>query len=181
MASPDWEGGSNFYSIVVPRHYSRPEKDLRVTLVELPPGDYVVYGIGYAKYLYQCHCQGTVGFTAKAGVVTDLGHSLITPAWEPSPYPELAEESDLGRVARMDFGLFAATIRPVEEGDFVPSQLAGATIVPAEYRAIGPWVDTRRIHANRLGAVPGVLEYRDGVAYDPVADQLLRLPVPAAQ
>jgi hypothetical protein len=76
----------------------------------------------------------------------------------------------------MDFGLFAATIRPLKGGEFVPSQLEGAEIVAADYRAIGPWIDTRRVHANRLGAIPGVLEYREGIAYDPVAQRELRLP-----
>lgn len=172
----EWEEVSNFYSIKVPHHYARPEKNLRVLFVEVPPGEYVLYGVGYASFLYSCHCQGSVGFTAEPGKITDLGTSLVAPAWEPSPYPELEEEADLGRVARMDFGLFAATIRPVKGGEFVPSQLAEAEIVSADYRAVGPWIDTRRVHANRLGAVPGVLEYREGIAYDPVAQKELRLP-----
>jgi hypothetical protein len=172
----EWEEVSNFYSIKVTHHYARPEKNLRVLLVEVPPGEYVLYGVGYANILYSCHCQGSVGFTAEPGKITDLGTSLVAPAWEPSPYPELTKEADLGRIARMDFGLFAATIRPLKGGEFVPSQLEGAEIVAADYRAIGPWIDTRRVHANRLGAIPGVLEYREGIAYDPVAQRELRLP-----
>ncbi len=172
----EWEEVSNFYSIKVTHHYARPEKNLRVLFVEVPPGEYVLYGVGYASILYSCHCQGSVGFTAEPGKITDLGTSLVAPAWEPSPYPELTEEADLGRIARMDFGLFAATIRPLKGGEFVPSQLEGAEIVAADYRAIGPWIDTRRVHANRLGAIPGVLEYREGIAYDPVAQKELRLP-----
>ncbi|MEP2734992.1 MAG: hypothetical protein ABJP34_01745 [Erythrobacter sp.] len=171
----EWEGASNLYELRPTKHYSRPVKDMRVVLAEAPPGDYIVYGIGYNGILSQCHCMGTVGFTAKAGQVTDLGTSLITPAWEPSPYPELTQEADLGRVARIDFGLFAATIRPANADDTKPALLATLPSQPAQYRAIGPWVDTRRIFANRLGAVPGVLEYREGIAFDPKGEKTLRL------
>jgi hypothetical protein len=172
----EWEGASNLYELRPTKHYSRPAKDMRVVLAEAPPGDYIVYGIGYNGILSQCHCMGTIGFPAKAGTITDLGTSLVTPAWEPSPYPELAEEADLGRVARMDFGLFAATIRPVSAEDIMPEQLVALTSQPAQYRAIGPWVDTRRIFANRLGAVPEILEYREGIAFDPKSKKTLRLP-----
>lgn len=172
----DWEDKTNLYELRVTHHYARPEKDMRIALAEAPPGDYIYYGIGFAGYLYQCHCMGTVGFTAEPGKITDLGTSLITAAWEPSPYRELEEEANLGRVARMDFGLFAATIRPSRDTDTVPQQLANAVIEPAKFHAVGPWLDPRRTHANRLGAVPGILEYREGITYDPVKDMLLRLP-----
>ena len=76
----------------------------------------------------------------------------------------------------MDFGLFAATLRPASETDMVPQQLANAVVEPAKFYAVAPWLDPRRTHANRLGAIPGVLEYREGIAYDPVKQALLRLP-----
>lgn len=173
----DWKGAANFYELRVTKHYSRPQKDLRIVLAEAPPGEYVLYGIGYKGFLYQCHCMGTVGFTAEAGKITDLGTSLISPAWEPSPHPELKDETNLGRVARMDFGLFAATIRPATGDEIIPTQIQAKTVEPANYQAVGPWLDPRRTLANRLGAIPGVLEYREGIAFDPTTEQLLRLPI----
>lgn len=172
----EWEGASNLYELNVARPYASNGKEDRVVLAEVPPGDYVLYGIGYGRILSQCHCMGSVGFTAKPGIITDLGTSLIALGSEPSPFPELVAEAGLGRVARMDYHLFAATIRPPSEKDPVPPMLAKLPRQPVQFRAIGPWIDPRRIHANRLGAIPGVLEYREGIAYDPVAKRLLRLP-----
>lgn len=171
----DWEGAANLYEVRPKRHYVQLDGKLRVQVVEAPAGEYVVYGIGYNGHMYQCTCMGTVGFIAAPGEVTDLGTYLISTAWDRSPYPELKEESDLGRVARMDFGMFAFGIRPVTTGAFVPEQLRGAEVVAASYRAVGPWVDRRRIFANRLAAMPGVLEYREGIPFDPVSGKELRL------
>ncbi|MBV7259229.1 hypothetical protein [Erythrobacter crassostreae] len=171
----DWEEVPNLFEVRPKRKYVEIGDKLRVQIVEAPAGEYVVYGVGYNGYMYQCNCMGTVGFVAEPGKVTDLGTYLVSNAWDPSPHPELKDESGLGRVARMDFGMFAFGIRPVEGEAFVPAQLAGSEIVPAPYRAIGPWVDRRRIHANRLAAIPGVLEYREGIPFDPVTGDELRL------
>lgn len=172
----EWDSASNLYELNIARPYASNGKEDRVVLAEVPPGDYVLYGAGYRGLLAQCHCMGSVGFTARPGVITDLGTSLIALASEPSPFPELIDEAGLGRVARMDYQLFAVTVRPPSGEDLVPPMLATFPRQPVQFRAIGPWIDPRRIHANRLGAIPGVLEYREGVAYDPVAKRLLRLP-----
>lgn len=171
-----WDGATNFYSLDMTKPIARPAKDTRIVLMEVPPGDYVVYGIGYGKFIAQCHCLGSVGFTAKAGVITDLGTSLVAYAADPSPFPELRDETGFGAVAKMDFALFAAGVRPRSESDVVPAALAGKPIEAAAYRAVGPWIDPARLHANRLAAMPGVLEYRGGIAFDPVAGRELRLP-----
>jgi hypothetical protein len=172
----EWDGATNFYDLNMARPYAMEGKDTRVVLAEVPPGEYVIYGIGWRRVLTQCHCMGSVGFTARPGFITDLGTSLVALASEPSPFPDLADEAGFGRVARMDFQLFAATVRPPSSSEILPAALANLPRQPAQFRAIGPWIDPRRVHANRLGAVPGVLEYRDGIAYDPVEQRLLRLP-----
>ncbi|TRD10775.1 hypothetical protein FGU71_02090 [Erythrobacter insulae] len=171
----DWEDVTNLYEVRPKRQYVELQPEMRVQIVAAPPGDYVVYGLGYNGFLYQCNCMGSVGFSAKAGQVTDLGTFLISNAWDPSPFPELNAESDLGRVARMDFGMFAFGIKAAEPQDFIPPQLSGSSLTPAAYKAIGPWVDRRRVFANRLATMPGVLEYREGIPFDPVTAQELRL------
>lgn len=178
----DWvDGAPNFYGVWGGREYARPEKDYRVYLAEVPAGEYVVYGLGARNFIVQCNCLGSVSFAAAAGEVTDLGTLLISPAAVPSPFPELAAETNLGRVARMDYSLFAFGIREAAGGDFVPAQIQEARIVPASYRAEGPWLDLRRLLVNRLAEMPGVLEYREGIPYDPVSGQELRLALPDAQ
>ncbi len=135
-------------------------------LAEITPGDYVVYGEGYASFIYQCFCLGTVGFTAKAGKVTDLGTMLFAKAWEPSPIPELAGEVDLGKSAVMDYGLFAVALRPAKSGSTMPPGLDPASVHPAALRAIGPFVETNVVLINRLAAIPGVLAYDQGRVID---------------
>jgi hypothetical protein len=160
-----YEGRSNLFSL-------RPGKSLitinkiAYVLAEVTPGDYVVYGEGYSGYIYQCFCLGTVGFTAKAGEVTDLGTMLFAKAWEPSPIPELVGEVDLGRSAVMDYGLFAVALRAARTGETAPPGLDPAAIHPAAFRAVGAFVDTNVVQINRLAAMPGVLAYQDGKVID---------------
>lgn len=157
----------------------RPGKSLvtagkiATALAEVAPGDYVVYGEGYSGFLYQCFCLGTVGFTAKAGEVTDIGTMLFAKAWEPSPIAELAGEVDLGRSAVMDYGLFAVALRPARGDEAIPPGLDPARLKPAGFRAIGPFVDTNVVLINRLAAMPGVLAYNDGKVIDVPSGQAL--------
>jgi hypothetical protein len=139
---------------------------IAVVLAEVPPADYVVYAQGYSEFLYQCYCLGTVGFTAKPGEITDLGTAFFAKAWEPSPIPELAGEVDLGRSAVMDYGLFAAAIRPARPGDAIPAGLDAGRVKPAGFRAVGPFVETNVVLINRLAAMPGVLAYDGGKVID---------------
>jgi hypothetical protein len=139
----------------------RPES---VFLVELPPGDYVLYGASYGSWalkasLFACWCLGTVGFPAPAGVVTDLGYFMGDMVHEPSKIPELAAESDLGPSSVAIHAPLGATVRPARPDSPVPEPLRAATVRPADYRAIGRFVDPRAITINRLAPVPGVLAY----------------------
>jgi hypothetical protein len=136
---------------------------LAIVVAEVMPGDYVFYGEGYAGFLYECFCLGTVGFPLKAGVVTDLGTMLVAKASAPSPIPELAGEVDLGPSASMDYMLFAVALRPARPGDVVPP---GISVQPARLHAVGPFVEANTMLINRLAPIPGVLAYDRGKVMD---------------
>lgn len=177
----EWDGASNFYEVRPSRAYTKAEA-YRTFLVETPPGEYVLYGYGDVGFLYQCNCLGSASFKAEAGRIVDLGSLLIWPAWKDSPFPELAAETGLGDVVRMDYPLRAVGVRPVRPDDAVPPQLAGMPRDAAHWKAVGPWVDSRRILVNRLAAIPGVLEYREGIVVDATTGEMLRLlPQPPDQ
>ncbi len=160
-----YEGRPNLFELTPHKSLLTVAK-LVTVLAEVTPGEYVIYGEGYAGFLYQCFCLGTVGFTAKPGAVTDLGTMLFAKAWEPSPIPELAGEVDLGRSAVMDYGLFAVALRPASTGDAQPPGVDTAKIIKAQFQAVGPFVETNTVQINRLAAMPGVLGYREGRVID---------------
>ena len=136
----------------------RPES---VYLLEVIPGEFVLYGAAGSLQagLHVCMCLGTVGFSAEAGVVTDLGHFLGDYVHEVSSVPELAAESGFGPSSHHGFLLIGATVRPVQAGTSVPAALSGFEVRPAQYRAVGKFVDPRAMLINRLAPVPGVLAY----------------------
>lgn len=139
----------------------RPES---VYLVELLPGDYVLYGASYGSSFYKpilhaCLCLGTVGFSAPAGIVTDLGYFMGDMAHRPSTIPELKGETGLGPSSMTPMAPIAATVRPARPDSVVPDALRGTNVRPAEYRAIGRFFEPRAASISRLGPVPGILAY----------------------
>lgn len=159
------EGRPNFYELTAKKPIASAGKTATV-LAEVPPGDYIFYGEGFAGFLYQCFCLGTVGFTAEAGRVTDLGTMIVGRAADPSPIPELAGEVDQGPSALMDYVLWAIALRPQRAGKDVPAGLDPARTLPARFRAIGPFVDPNTLLISRLAAIPGVLAYDGGRVID---------------
>ncbi|WP_416906960.1 MAG: hypothetical protein ACMVO5_07810 [Polymorphobacter sp.] len=148
---------------------------LRTHLFEVPPGDYVIYGVGFGNALHTCLCLGTLGFTARAGEILDMGDFLAAQAWKASDVPELAGETGLGASVNGHVALWAAAIRPSAPGRALPAALAGRAVVPAAYRAVGKFVSPLALNINHLTPLAGVLDYRDGVVIDgatgqPVAD-----------
>jgi len=140
----------------------RPESTY---LVEVLPGDYVLYGIGLQAgppVLNACLCLGTVGFAAPAGVVTDLGYFFADNIHNVSRIPELRAESGLGPSIYGAFLLPGATVRPPRPDTAVPDLLRGAVVRPVQYRAVGKFLDPAAVGINRLGPVPGVLAYDEG-------------------
>jgi hypothetical protein len=146
----------------------RPES---VFLVEVVPGDYVLYGATFGSgaltdALHACMCLGTVGFSAPAGVVTDLGHFLGDMVHRVSPIPELRAESGFGPSSNAYIAPIGATVRPAGPGTGVPDLLRGATVRAADYRAVGKFFDPRAMTVNRLVPVPGILAYEGGRVID---------------
>ena len=160
----DYQGVPNFYELPIKKAKVRGEVALMVA--ELSPGDYILYGEGYSGFLYECLCFGTVGFTLGGGKVTDLGTFLIDKAWEKSIVPELTGVSGLGRIGRMDYGLFAVGLRPAQPGDIAVPGLDPAKIATAQLHAIGPFVEANTVLATRLAPIDGVLRYDGGRVID---------------
>jgi hypothetical protein len=78
--------------------------------------------------------------------------------------PELANRTNPPTEYRTAPALVAAAIRPPAPGMPVPGELGKATLVPADYRAVGKFPNYFRTMISRLTPVPGVLEYeRDRV------------------
>lgn len=160
----DYQGAFNFYELGVKNAKVRGQVALIVA--ELPPGDYILYGEGFSGFLYECMCFGTVGFTLRAGQATDLGTLLIDTAWKQSSIPELAAVSGLGRIGFIDYGLWAVGLRPVRQGDIAVPGLDAQKVTPAQFRAVGPFVETNTLLATRLAPVEGVLRYDGGRVID---------------
>jgi hypothetical protein len=161
----DYQGPPNFFELS-PSQPLAMEGKLAIVLAEVMPGDYVFYGEGYRGYLFECFCLGTVGFTAAAGQVVDMGTMLIAKASAPSPIPELTGEVDLGPSASMDYQLFAVALRPQRTGDTLPPGLDAARVSAARFRAVGPFVEPNAMLINRLAPIPGVLAYDRGRVID---------------
>lgn len=158
----DHDGPPNLLELAATRPLAMDGK-LAIVVAEVMPGDYVFYGEGYAGFLYECFCLGTVGFPLVAGQVTDLGTMLIAKASAPSPIPELSGEVDLGPSASIDYMLFAVALRPARHGDVVPP---GISVQPARLHSVGPFVEANTMLINRLAPIPGVLAYDRGKVID---------------
>jgi hypothetical protein len=137
-----------------------------VQLIEVEPGDYILYGVSAPNVFLACYCFGTVGFSARAGEITDIGTHLMGQASEPSPFPELASETNIGVTARGDFPATAGALRPYRQGDRIPPAIAGMPRVTAEFHAVGPYLEPSARNVNRLAAIPGVLAYDRGKVID---------------
>lgn len=161
----DYGGPPNFYALPSSKWLVQSEK-VKTVLAELPPGDYVLYGHGFAAFLGQCLCLGTVGFELPAGRITDLGTMLLDRADKLSTIPELASETNLGPSARTDYVLLAAGLRPARAGVDIPSSLASAAIILPQLHAVGPFVEPNTLLINRLAPIPGILAYEAGYVID---------------
>lgn len=141
----------------------------RVYLLELPAGDYLIYGLslpGAKPMLATCFCLGTVSFSARAGTVTDLGAILVGSARAPSPFPELASETNLGPSIDTGFYHPVAGVRRTATQSLIKAWPAQAKITSAAYRAEGRFFDPRTAFVNRLAPLPGVLGYSNGRPVD---------------
>jgi hypothetical protein len=158
----DYQGRPNLF-LILPKVSIAAAGKIKTVLVEVSPGDYVLYGIGG---VYECFCLGTVGFSAQSGQITDLGTMITDWAWQPSVYLELSGEVDLGPSADIDYGLFATAMRPKRSSDSMPVGLDTSKVKSASYRAVGPFLEPSTNLINRLAPMPGVLAYDQGRVID---------------
>lgn len=115
----------------------------------LTPGRYRIYGpiaaMPNGAMTGVCFCMGSVSFEAKAGEITDLGFVPTLPASEQPAEP-------------------AEWLRPTPAGLAVDPRLAGTTIRPAQFQAVGKLPNYYGLQIMRMPAMAGVLRYdRDRV------------------
>lgn len=142
---------------------------VRVYLLEVPPGNYLLYGLslgGAGPTLATCFCLGTVSFRAQPGVVMDLGAFLIGNARYPSDFPELATETGFGPSIDTGFYHPVAAIRRADSQTYLPNWPVQAKIVRADFHAAGRFFDPRTTFVNRLAPLQGTLSYANGKPID---------------
>lgn len=157
-----WDEVANLQDVDFGRKFARSAEE-ETFLVEALPGDYVLYGFTPSTGLPRlmvCMCLGTVGFSARAGEVTDLGHVISDYAAEASRIPELRGE-----------GGYSGTVRPARGDSSRPPGLPDVPVVPATYRAVGRFFTPNTVNIARLAAVPGVLAYDGGAVIDAATGQ----------
>lgn len=164
-----WEDRVNLQNLAFGDAFYEEDK-LAVWLLEAPPGEYVLYGASYGGImrpgLHVCFCLGTIGFTAKAGEVTDMGTFLSDIAKTQSDVPELVAETGFGPSTDVLLALAAGTIRPVQSGDVVPAPAQNQPVVAASYSAVGRYFHPGALGINRLAPIPGILDYDRGDVID---------------
>jgi hypothetical protein len=164
-----WDGAANIENADLGKPYLKGAAE-QAYLIELRPGDYVVYGASFGGILkpglHVCFCFGTVGFTAKPGEITDLGYWLSDVVKMRSNIPELAAESNFGPSSDPFLPLIGGTVLPATPGLAVPAGIPAAAVKAAQYRAIGRYFNPGAMGLNRLVAVPGVLGYDGGKVID---------------
>lgn len=169
-----WDEVANLQDVYFGDAFVRGESE-NTYLVEVPPGEYVLYGLSPATKLPQmvvCFCLGTVGVRAEPGRITDLGYIIGDYAKMRSALPELADETGFGPSSDPGPWILAAgTVRPVRENSSLPAALRGTRIEPAAYHAVGRFFTPNAMGINRLVPVPGILAYDGGKVIDVATGQ----------
>jgi hypothetical protein len=139
--------------------------EMRTLLLELQPAEYVLYGITMGdRGLVTCNCLGTVRFSAKPGVITDIGSLYADKVHKISPVPNL--EDNLGE-QMFQYGLiFGAALVPNDTKSKQPSSLARLPIERAQFKIVEQFYDSGVGFINRLAPIDGLLGYRKGKPVD---------------
>lgn len=159
----EYDAVSNVYAVPVRKEYQKTEYG-RDVLFTLTPGQYVLADIGGV-----CMCLGTVQFTVKPGVVTDMGMivSDIADRYdEPSKYPEVWERVKDHGTYRTGFFYVSSALRPHKDEMSVPDVIKDLERVPADYTAMGKMPVYFSTMVDRLAPVPGVLDYKGDKVID---------------
>jgi hypothetical protein len=160
----EYDGPENLFSSHTDR-FLIDGKDIRTFLMEVPKGDYVIYGISFAgRTLITCNCLGTVSFPVRAGVITDLGTLYADKVHNQSPLSPL--ESNIGpSMARYGFIMGQALVPPTPT-DAKPEILKHLSVENANLKAVGPFQDPLAMSINRLAPIADVLAYDHGKVID---------------
>jgi hypothetical protein len=141
------------------------EKDAPINtyLLVVKPGTYLLYGSifdgGQGALVGTCLCMGTLKFEALPGQITDAGEIRTVVLEAMAEKKEGWETITVGQ--RNDRPI---KVEPAQEGQFMPSKLAGKKVVPAVYRAGQKLPNYFGILIDRISVLPGVLAYdRDRV------------------
>lgn len=159
----DYGGKAN--SFVIDSGKFLEDGEMRTILLEVPPGEYILYGITMGgRGLVTCNCLGTVRFGARAGVITDIGALYADKVHKPSPIPHL--EDNVGpSMAQYGF-LFGEALVPPDSTTPVPAALHALALEPARFEVVGEYYEPGAGGINRLAPIPGLLGYDHGRAVD---------------
>ena len=167
----DYKGPAN--SFATKRSDNIEVGDLVTMLIEVPPGTYLLYGIGVgSRGLVTCNCLGTVEFEAKAGIVTDMGALYADKVHGESPEPYV--EDNLGR-SMFNYGfILGQALVPATAATPAPASLGSLPRVAAKYHAVGLFREPGASSINRLAPIPGVLRYDRGKVIDDRTGQVAK-------
>lgn len=159
----DYAGPGNVFAIDAGDFIE--DGEMRQFLVEVPAGDYVLYGISVGgRGVSTCNCLGTVRFAAKAGEMTLLGSLYADKVHKESPIPNL--EDNVGP-SMFNYGfILGQALVPANDATPVPAALAALPRERAEFRAVGLFHEPGAPSINRLAPIPGILGYDRGKVID---------------
>jgi len=166
----EYEPVSNVYVTIPQKKYRKTDYG-RDLFFSVKPGRYVLFNVGGV-----CMCLGTVEFDVKAGVVTDLGmivSDLADRDGEVSQYQEIEMATKDHGVYRTGFPYVASAVRPYSETMDFPAELSGLNRVGVEYQAKGQLPLYFGTMIDRIPAIPGILDYRDGKVVDARTGQVV--------
>lgn len=166
----EYDDVRNVYAVPVRKEYQKTDYG-RDVLFTLKPGDYVLADIGGV-----CMCLGSVQFTVKPGIVTDMGMivSDIADRYdEPSKYPEVWERVKDHGTYRTGFFFVSSALRLPNADMAVPDVIKDLERIPADYSAMGKMPVYFSTMVDRLAPVPGVLDYRGDKVVDVKTGQVL--------
>ncbi|MFT7359194.1 hypothetical protein [Parasphingorhabdus sp.] len=135
---------------------------------EVEPGDYVYYGPVFANpnggYFGTCFCMGSVQFSVKPGVVTNIGNFLFA-----------APDYDSVTTKISDISAQQATsVLTSEAVDMnLPASLQAVATEQADFRASGKMDNYYGVTIDRIPAIDGIIAYERDVVVDlkqPIAD-----------
>lgn len=159
----DYAGPGNVFAIDAGDFIE--DGEMRQFLVEVPAGNYVLYGISVGgRGVSTCNCLGTVRFGAAAGTITQLGSLYADKVHKESPIPNL--EDSVGP-SMFNYGfILGQALLPPDDNTPIPATLASLPRQQAEFSAVGLFREPGAPSINRLAPIPGILGYDRGKVID---------------